>query len=274
MRRTVSRHVAAVQALTLAIGLIAVLFAAVAGKPGSIAYTALLSLGIALFTTTVIAWIGRAFGTDALALMEERLGVQRAFHDAGLREIQLKLENEDYLKDLVRANSVDAMHATGFDFVNRHASELAEALRARRCIVRILLTHPDNPYLRSDVLSDALCPHTNLKEEIPGVLRRLTYLIENTVLCKGSSIEVRGYDCVPPGRIVIVNNEVARYTPYLPYAHAIDVPAFDVARSHGPGLLNQYQDTFERIWNNSRRLLPDDSKSSVDVQHTAAELAG
>src|SRR5439155_12461659 len=140
-------------------------------------------------------------------------------------------------------------------FVIDHLKDFETALAGRRCKVRVLLTHPDNTYLKSRELKEGLCPQTDLAAEIPTVLQRLVFLINNTELFPGSSIEVRGYRSVPTGSLVVLNGETVRYTPYLPYEHSGNVPVFDFDRSHGPDLVDQYVATFERVWSQSDLLL-------------------
>jgi hypothetical protein len=254
MRRSWFRRIAAVEALTFSIGLLLVLLASDA-KLGSITYTALLSLGIAFLTATAVMALGWIFGAEALMLIEDRLGVQRALRESGLREVHKQSGSEDFFRDLSSTMSIDVMRATGLTFVVQHLKDFETALASHRCRIRVLLTHPENVYLKSRELKEGLCPQTDLATEVPAVLQRLVYLINNTELFPGSSVEVRGYRCVPTGSVVILNGKTARYTPYLPYEHSGNVPVFDFDRSHGSDLVDKYLDTFERVWSQSDLLL-------------------
>lgn len=81
---------------------------------------------------------------------------------------------------------------------------------------------------------------------------------QNIAIKKGS-LQVKTYFCVPTCAIIILNNEILRHTPYLPYSVSASVPTFDVVNKNGSKLFEVYKETFTRVWENSDYFFGTDS---------------
>jgi hypothetical protein len=112
--------------------------------------------------------------------------------------------------------------------------------------------------MSNEAVVNALCPGTDIRQEVKDVISHIDILInelkQHEPPLKAGSIEVRAYPFVPTCSIVIVDGEVGRHTPYLPYSHSSEVPVYDVTHKKGHCLLEQYQDTFNRVWSRSKTI--------------------
>lgn len=122
----------------------------------------------------------------------------------------------------------------------------------QKCNIRLLVSNPESPIWKIDDVCNGLCPGTNIPAEVEDVTKRVRMLGEEIKkrrpVAKGGSIEVRKYKCAPTGSIVIVDGQIARFTPYLPYAHSSEVPNYDVVKERGGVFFSQIQRTFDSVW--------------------------
>jgi hypothetical protein len=210
-------------------------------------------------SSTLLSLLHSAFGTDIPTLVEQRLGFKQQVYDMGLETIHLHIGDETIFDRFEHARSVDMMYNTAKNACYRYGSRLAQAIATRGCIVRILISDPENIIWKSEAVINGLCPGTDIPGEVRDVMSRLDLLMNELKQCepplKAGSLEVRMYSCVPTSSIVIVDGEIARHTPYLPFAHSSDVPIYDMTRERGGQLFAQYQNTFNRVWVRSRPVL-------------------
>ncbi len=215
--------------------------------------TVLLSLGIALVAPSTLSLVYSWFGIDVITALEERLGIHSDVQEVGLEAVHLNASEDDGIfRRFADAHSIDLMYNTGKTTIQRYGPGIEKAIQAHQCKVRILLSSPENAYWKLEPVRAGLCPGINIVGEIEDVEATITRIIaslEGSVRrFKGGSIELRYYACVPTASIVIVDGAVARHTPYLPYAHSAEVPAYDAASARGDTLFAQYQTAFDRVW--------------------------
>ena len=53
---------------------------------------------------------------------------------------------------------------------------------------------------------------------------------------------------IPAKSILIVDDEMARFTAYLPFTHSPDAPSYDVSGKEGGVLFTVFKETFNRVW--------------------------
>jgi hypothetical protein len=137
--------------------------------------------------------------------------------------------------------------------------EMQKAIINRGCKVRILISDPDNPIWSNQKIMNGLCPGTDIPGEIKDVLNRVQLAIseleQHSPPLRSGSLELRMYPCAPTNSIVIVDDEIARHTPYLPYSHSSQVPIYDVTRDRGGELFSSFRRTFDRAWVQSKPVL-------------------
>jgi hypothetical protein len=258
VRRWIARYFWVVQLALLLIGVLLV-FVSTIFTSGSRVSLGTFSVGVALISTTVLTLLNNIFGTDIPSVIEQRLGFDRRIYDMGLEMIHIRAGDETVFEKFDYAHSIDIMYNTAKNPLHRYKSRIANAIINRNCRVRIIITDPNNLVLKNGAISDALCPGTDIVGELRDVTNYLRLMVaelknRNPPL-KGGSIEVRVQPALPTGSIVIVNGDIARYTPYLPYLHSTEAPVFDVTRERGGHLFNQYENTFNRVWGKSTVLI-------------------
>lgn len=182
----------------------------------------------------------------------------------GLIAIHMSIADEGIFEKLNEAHSIDIMANTAYDLTKRYSDKIINAMAIHKCRVRILISNPKNTYWEDKAVCNGLCPGINITTEIDGVLNMLKSNVnetkQNEHLQLGGSLEVKKYSNVPTCSIIIVDNKIARFTPYLPYAHSPQVPKYDVINEGRSELFTQLQNTFERVWKsiNSETILRSD----------------
>lgn len=218
-----------------------------------------LNLGTAFAGASLLAMLFTFFGADTLSLIEQSLGWKQQAYGLGLEAVHLDIGNESIFDLFPRAHTVDMIYNTAKNTCHRYGKRLADAMVDNGCRVRLLVSDPDSAIWQDSHIANGLCPGTNIRGEIDDVLKHLDILMkeisEQHKRPRGGSLEVRAYPCLPTSSIVIVDGEIVRHTPYLPYRHSSEVPAFDITSLRGGVLFNHYQDTFNRMWDRSNKIL-------------------
>lgn len=264
IRKWIAKYLLVVQLLLLLLGAMLILLSTIPSASKQLSL-ALFSLGTAVMSSTFLSLVHSAFGTDIPTLVEQRLGFQRKVYDMGLEAIHLHIGDESIFDQFEHARSIDMMYNTARNATYRYGDRIAHAIATRGCRVRILVSDPENIFWKSEAAINGLCPATNIIGEIGDTISRLKLLMnklkQHTPPLKAGSLEVKVYPCAPTCSILIVNDEIARHTPYLPFAHSSEVPIYDAIEERGGQLFAQYQDTFNRVWARSRTVLKVDFAS-------------
>lgn len=273
-QKWLSKYFRVVQYLLLLIGVMLVLLSILAPS-GSRWSLALFGLGNAVVASTLLALIHSALGTDVRAIVEECLGLQHHLHEMGLEKIHPHIGDEAIFERFWNAHTIDVMYNTAKNATFRYGNRIKHAIATRGCRVRILISDTENPFMNNEAIVHALCPGTDIRQEVKDVIAHINILIDelkhHEPSLKAGSLEVRAYPFVPTCSIVIVDGEVGRHTAYLPYTHSSEVPIYDVTRRKGHCLLEQYQDTFNRVWVRSKTVCEISFTSNHSVTATLPE---
>lgn len=172
--------------------------------------------------------------------------------DTGLIAIHISIGDECIFENLNDARSIDIMSNTAKDLIKRYSNKIIDAIATHECRVRILVSNPENDFWGDEAVCNGLCPGINIQTEIADVVNILKYKVntqkQNKHLQIGGSLEVKTYSNVPTCSIIIIDNKIARFTPYLPFAHSTEVPIYDVINEGRAELFTQLQKTYERVW--------------------------
>lgn len=265
IRKWISKYLLAVQLLLLLLGGILAILSAISPK-GSQLSLALFSLGTAVMSSTLLSMLHSAFGTDVPTLVEQRLNFNRQVYDLGLETIHLHVGDESIFDRFEQARSIDMMYNTAKNVCSRYLDRMEQAISSRGCRIRILVSDPEHAIWSNNTVINALCPGTNIPGELKDVVNRLQLVVDelkrHSPRIKAGSLELRMYQCAPTCSIIIVDGDIARHTPYLPYSHSSEVPIYDVTRERGGALFTHYQRTFDRVWAQSKTVLKIDFPSS------------
>ena len=194
--------------------------------------------------------------------IEDALGpacntIRKEIKELGLRHSEQKEEiirvsagDESIFENLNNARFIDIMANTSRTFFGKYIGKMKNAIVDNGCRVRILLSNPENEIWNYECVNEGLCPGLDIKNEIDQVKtilkNKVDMLKEYKPSLKAGSIELKMYSNLPTCSIIIINNEIARHTPYLPLSHSGEVPNYDVTKEGS--LFKEYQDAFRRVW--------------------------
>lgn len=256
MKSLFNRYVWIVQICLLLLGLLLIVVSNVDSlmQPGGSWSVTLLSVGVTFLTTVLLTIFYTISKTDAASIIEQKLNFQTHVFDLGVEAVHLGVgdESESFFNRFERARYIDMMYNTAKNCSFRYGGKIENAIIAHGCKVRILIANADNKALQDQVIINALCPGTDISSELRDVMGHLQLIKErlerhSPALISGS-LEIRKYACVPTNSIVILDNEIARHTPYLPYFHSSEVPIFHVTKERGGKLFMIYQKAFNEVW--------------------------
>lgn len=253
-----ARLLFAARALLLLIGAVLILSAARL-KAGSEPSLACFSVGVSLIAAAIISALATFFGTDVASQIEDRMNFQREIYNSGLDRIWMSFSDEYIFEQMTRARTIDLLFNSGKGFTNSQGPRVRDAL-LHGCRIRIAVADPSiYAYVNSDMTA-ALCPGTNVPEEIREAVAFFDSVISE-LRSSGNrsdlgSLEVRQFHCFPSMTLVIVDQAIARFTGYLPYVHGSEAPVYQVrANSGSDSLLSQYQRAFDRVWTKSTTVI-------------------
>ena len=208
------------------------------------------SLGAGMIAATLLSMLHSAFGIDVPSVLEQKLRFNQQLIETGLTALHLHIGDQGIFDRFDRAYAIDMLYNTGKNTCRNYLDRVERALISRGCKVRVLVSDPNNPAWNDESVISALCPGTNIKSEIEDVSNRIKMLVQELQEQRlmAGSIELRTFPSQPTGSIVIVDDNFARFTPYLPYSHSAEVPSFDVVSDKGGQLFRAYRNTFERVW--------------------------
>lgn len=130
------------------------------------------------------------------------------------------------------------------------------------CKVRIIVGDPENAVWENATISGGFGPGIDHRGDIRWVITQLTALVDDlrglNPPLRAGSIEVKRYPSMPTCSIIIVNDQHARLTPYLPYATTTQVPKYDIVRERGTLFQITARQAFDRAWQNSPTVIKQD----------------
>lgn len=200
--------------------------------------------------------------------------------DNGLIAVDLKQESDEVYDRLASAREIKLFYNTARGVMRRHQEALAEAILEHGCHVKLLISDTrDRAIFQDAEFTGALCPNTNIGEEVEGtlgavqdVLNRVREVMDlRDVDADVGSFEVRFFRGVPTSSMAIVDDEVMRYSPYLPYSNAERHPAYLLRNGGKGGLYARLRRVFDDSWDKARHHACEDfAGEPVDV--TAPEV--
>ncbi len=196
-------------------------------------------------------------GTDVPTIIEQRVNFNRHVYDRGLEMVHLYTE-DSFFEKLEHAHSIDFMSVSAHTTCQQYGRRIINAIEKQGCKVRFLLSDPDNIIWTRSEISDALCPSSEVLNEIRDTERYLRRLVDDLKRerpsLKVGSLELRYYPVVPTASIIIVDGTHVRHTPYLPYRHSFESTTYDFTRLRGGELYARYIETFNQVWDQSREI--------------------
>jgi len=186
---------------------------------------------------------------------KSELSFNQLKYDFGLVAIYMSVGDESIFKMMGDSHCIDIMSNTAKGLIHRYSRRIANAIAIHGCRVRLLISNPQNSFWNEEIIKNGLCPNINIIGEIEDVIHMLEGIVnelrQHEPPPKAGSLEVKMYSNVPTCSIIIVNNEIARFTSYLPFVHSTEVPIYDVKNSGAAILFTVFQETFNRVWENS-----------------------
>lgn len=180
----------------------------------------------------------------------KELGLKHSEQEEKIKHVSTG--DESIFENLNSAHSIDIMANTSRTFFGKYIGKITNTIVNNGCRVRILLSNPENEIWNYECVIEGLCPGLDIKNEIEHVKtileKRVNNLKKHRPSLEAGSIELKLYSNLPTCSIIIINNEIARHTPYLPLSHSGEVPNYDVTKEGR--LFKEYQDTFKRVWEN------------------------
>lgn len=255
----------AVRVVLLLIGVVLILIAALLKAKTQLSL-ALFSVGVSVITGSVVSLLSTIFGTDIASQIEDRLNFQTELYNSGLDRVWTRFSDSSIFEQMTRARKIDLMFNSGKGFITYQGPRIKDAL-LHNCSIRVAVADPANLAYADSDLTDALCPGTDVPQEIRETVAFFNRLIsELQSTSRGlalGSLEVRLFRCFPTMTLVIVDQVIAQFTGYLPYVHSAESPVYQVrASSHGDSLLYQYQQAFERVWSSSTTVVKFQGKTT------------
>lgn len=186
---------------------------------------------------------------------KSELSFNQLKYDFGLLAIHMSVGDESIFKMMGDSHCIDIMSNTAKGLIHRYSRRIANAIAIHGCRVRLLISNPQNSFWNEEIIKNGLCPNINIIGEIEDVINMLKDIVDelkqHEPSPKAGSLEVKMYSNVPTCSIIIVNNEIARFTSYLPFVHSTEVPIYDVKNDGAAILFTVFQETFDRVWKKS-----------------------
>lgn len=217
---------------------------------------ALVGLGNAIVVSTALVMIHDTLGARLVSEIDELVGLRGVVSQAGLRGLHMSAPNESEYGPFAGARSIDLMHDATKGAPIPYGERIGDAVVLSGCNVRVLVSGV--PGFCSDQRSATRTSanDSGFRGEMEGALATYSALIKSLQeheppLTRGS-IEVRELACSCTCGLVIIDDAIARYTPYLPYADTSEMPTLDVVETTGEGLLARYRTMFNTTWTRSK----------------------
>jgi hypothetical protein len=236
-RKLITRYIALFYAIGILAGVVLILAGTrLSNQEWS---NGLLALGVAVSSTVAVTGLFRWLGPEALQQV-----TNTAVWGA---EIRLQAD-ADLFQKIRGARRLDFFFNTGRALIITYLDDIEEALR-RSCQIRILLSSPQNACVTDTHARESLSRGVDLDGEITSVTKRLSAAAKK-LRAEGhhsGSLEIRYNLAIPSCAMTIIDDAVARVTPYLPFQGSSPTsPCIDVTQSRE--LLKVYADTFEALW--------------------------
>lgn len=238
------------------------------------------SLGTAIMGASLLSVLQNYFGIDIPSVLGEKLKLNQTVYDMGLLAIHSKRGDEAIFNRWEKARSIDLLYLSGGNTLHRYFDSLERALDEQGCHIRILLCSPTSLAVTDPNLSNGLCHNMKLASQVEEVTDRIIdsmrKLMDRDDAPQTGSLEIKHYNVVPTCSIIIVDKDVVRVTPFLPYSHSSAVPSFDLTANRKGGLYTQYQKTFDTIWKDAAPVFVADfsTRSLIGPEHVAGAPVG
>jgi hypothetical protein len=248
MRDLVRRNSDLVLTVIVLLGVLAVLGGAALREESSFWGSAAMSLGVTVAATDLVVLLHRFFRMPVEATGQTPLDA------LGIVDAHTTPRDETFFQRWARAHAIDLMYCSGRVALERYKPYLLQAFEQRggQCTLRVLIAKPNGTMIDDPINKDALCPNTPISEDVLTATRWLEELVSDLRVhgVTAGSIEGRYYESSPTCSVAIVDNHLARYTPYLPYLHSANAPSFDVENYTG-GLFHLLRKSFDDVWKQS-----------------------
>jgi hypothetical protein len=258
IRQVLFRYRVVVQGFLFLVGLL-LLFIPVVVKFGDTEISLVFfSLATSMLASVLLSFFEFMMGTDVPTIVEQRVNFNRHVYDRGLEMVHIYSE-DSFFEKLEHAHSIDFMSVSAHTTCQQYGRRIINAIEKQGCKVRFLLSNPENVIWTMNEISDALCPSSEVLNEIKDTecyLRRLADdLKRDKPSLRGGSLELRYYPVVPTASIIIVDGTYVRHTPYLPYRHSFESITYDFTKLRGGELYARYAETFNQVWDESKEII-------------------
>lgn len=238
--------------------LILLILSSAVAQPESRVGLSLFAVGTAIMASTLLSAVHAILGTDIASQLGRRMEFNKRVYNAGLEAIHLR-PAESIFDLLETAESIDMLGVTLRPTYQRYEHRLLTAIERHGCKVRIIIADPAHSFWADSTVADGFGPGIDHSSDILWVKAQIEKRIEelkhrNPPLPSGG-IELRYYPSIPTCSIIIVDNEISRLTPYLPYAISASAPKYDMTRERGTLFDHACRQPFDRAWLHAQQIV-------------------
>ena len=190
---------------------------------------------------------------DTVKKMEKAAKLFNLMQQRGVKDICHSNEYiEELRRDIKKAHKIQGIFRTGREFVSSLRREIFAAIKENNCDVEFIISSEN--VAKGDCLS-RICPTTDPCGHIGEFYRTVFYESRNHNYYqktdnKKGSITIKEYDFAITGSILIIDDDIVRFIPYLPETESTTSIAIigSIKEVATLGMFEIYKDTFEKIW--------------------------
>ena len=187
---------------------------------------------------------GAGQGGSPVVLPSGLLGIYRDFNDEDNRGIVTRIR---------RARSIFFVAHAGYNaMVSQYQAVMRNAVEGG-CRLRVVVSDPNGPLMKSPELTTRLCPSIQQAEEIQWVLQACARH-QRTATRSGydaHNVQARVYLGVPSVNMLLVDRWF-RMIPYLPLVDAGESPVYEFDFDQSSWLASFYNRMLDNLWSNGK----------------------
>ena len=264
MRSITQRYQFLFRFFTTTTSLAAIFAGAIAHFPSNVYNTIFISIGTSLLAGTIASVFDSVFLPKSLDLalyQPETQGIKACY--PSVNDI---MDQDDFPIRLQNARTIDFIFNSGSSVLTHYRTQLQHALEsAGGCKVRFIISNPDNKIFEDRGANEGFCSYTTIPSEVRSTQRQMRASASGLIASSRSTLEMRLAACVITASFIIVDNELIRMTPYVPYEFSSAVPVFDIIKGNNAIVFGKYHGLFKKIWDH-------DMTAKTDVLFPKATL--